>query len=170
MATRRVNLSRAEEEVEILTFTLDNRAEAKQMYPRLVPLIKDFNKDQLHYFKGAFGVNTDDWTPTEDWFLTGLDSGFYLIPIVDGKPAGILNGEMSTSSGVKYLDINTVYVAPPYQRRGLGRAMFLKAKSLGKVEGQEVIFLTVYANNPKAIKFYESVGLRPARINMVGNM
>lgn len=167
MTTRRLNLS-AVEDVTIIAITGDDRNAAKKWYPKLIPLIKDFNKDQLRYFKGAFGVNTDDWSPTESWFLGGLDNGFYLIPVVNDKPVGMLNGVFSTDGGVKYLDINTVYVAPSHQRQGIARAMFLKAKEIGA--GSNVIFLSVYANNPAAIKFYESVGLRAARISMVGNM
>ncbi len=170
MVIRRVNPRMVKEEVEILTFTADNRDAAKAIYPKLVALIKEFNKDQLMYFRKAFKVDTDDWSPTENWFVTGLDNGFYLIPMVGGRPAGMLNGEFSNDGGVKYLDINTVFVLPQYQRRGIGRTMFLQAKEMGKAEGREIIFLTVYANNPNAVKFYESVGLRPARINMVGNI
>ncbi len=72
MAIRRINPRIAKDEIEILTFSANNRDAAKAMYPKLVGMIKEFNKDQLGYFKRAFKVNTDDWSPTEEWFLTGL--------------------------------------------------------------------------------------------------
>ena len=64
------------------------------------------------------------------------------------------------------LYIDDLCVDPKYRRMGVGRALFERAKQLACERGAYNIDLNVWAFNESAIKFYESLGMKPSRMNM----
>ena len=59
------------------------------------------------------------------------------------------------------------YLNDPKDRRmGVGRALFERAKKLAYERGAYNIDLNVWAFNESAIRFYESLGMKPSRMNM----
>lgn len=64
------------------------------------------------------------------------------------------------------LYIDDLCVDPKYRRMGVGRALFERAKQLACERGAYNIDLNVWAFNESAIRFYESLGMKPSRMNM----
>ena len=102
-----------------------------------------------------------------DEFQT-VGSDFYLAR-VDGEIAGYLKlnvGDAQTEyvSG-RTVEIERIYVEGAMQGTGVGKALFEFA--LGKAQDlhAEAIWLGVWEENPKAIRFYEQQGFRPFGIH-----
>lgn len=64
------------------------------------------------------------------------------------------------------LYIDDLCVDPKYRRMGIGRALFERARQLACERGAYNIDLNVWAFNESAIAFYESLGMKPSRMNM----
>ena len=81
---------------------------------------------------------------------------------LDGKLAGYLKLMLDThtesiQSG-KTLQVERIYVEPAMQGRGIGES-FMDFVSLQAQQAQaELIWLSVWKKNPRAVKFYERCG------------
>lgn len=88
--------------------------------------------------------------------------GYYLIPIVENKPAGcmLVLSEWSDWRNAEVLWIHSLYILPYRRSRGVFKVMFeyLKDKVL-KEEGLRGIRLFVDKTNGKARQVYEQVGM-----------
>jgi GNAT superfamily N-acetyltransferase len=56
-------------------------------------------------------------------------------------------------------EIWAIYVAPEYWAAGVGRALWQASRALAVERGATRLSLWVFANNPRARRFYESVGM-----------
>jgi len=95
--------------------------------------------------------------------LRNVESFFYLLNY-GATTAGYLKlniGESQTEMmGQAYMEIERLYLEVAYQRRGIGQTMIEfaldKAKSLDKTK----VWLGVWDQNPRAIRFYEKMGFQ----------
>ena len=85
------------------------------------------------------------------------DRGIWLISELDGQPAGFC-GVAWRKNGV--CELGTMYVEPPAQRRGLGRAMMRRIIELARERGCRSIELDYAAANTKTAAFYAGFGFR----------
>jgi len=75
-----------------------------------------------------------------------------------------------------FLELLEIHVAPPHQRKGLGREMMKEVEQWAQENGFEEIRLWVFQENP-AVSFYERLGYRVlsedflrSRLRMVKNL
>jgi GNAT superfamily N-acetyltransferase len=85
------------------------------------------------------------------------DRGIWLISELDGLPAGFC-GVAWRKDGV--CELGTMYVEPPAQRRGLGRAMMRRIIGLARERGCRSIELDYAVANTKTAAFYAGFGFR----------
>ena len=67
---------------------------------------------------------------------------------------------------IKTLYIDDICVDEAARGKGVGRMLYEYVKEYAKEKGFYNITLNVWECNPTAIKFYESMGLKPQRIGM----
>lgn len=67
---------------------------------------------------------------------------------------------------IKTLYIDDICVDEAARGRGVGRMLYEHVKEYAKEKGFYNITLNVWECNPTAIKFYESMGLKPQKIGM----
>jgi ribosomal protein S18 acetylase RimI-like enzyme len=72
----------------------------------------------------------------------------------------------SILTDIKTLYIDDLCVDSKRRREGIGRALYAAALSLAKESGCYNLTLNVWSCNPDAVRFYESLGLTPQKINM----
>ena len=72
----------------------------------------------------------------------------------------------SILSDIRTLYIDDLCVDENRRREGIGKALYEAALALAKDEKCYNLTLNVWSCNPDAIRFYESVGLVPQKINM----
>ncbi|MEN0642317.1 GNAT family N-acetyltransferase [Alkalicoccobacillus gibsonii] len=88
-------------------------------------------------------------------------SEFYFIYVNDNI-AGYLkvnvDDAQSEQMGSEYFEVERIYIRKDYQNKGLGKDLFEKVLSLAIVHGKKRIWLGVWEENKKAIKFYEKLG------------
>lgn len=78
-----------------------------------------------------------------------------------GRVVGLVNFGPDRDDGAGGLaEVRTIYVLPQYWRRGIGRALMRAAADAVRDAGYPGYFLWVLAENVRARRFYESVGLR----------
>jgi GNAT superfamily N-acetyltransferase len=87
----------------------------------------------------------------------GAGGSFWLIGELDAQPAGFC-GAGWRENGV--CELGAMYVEPPAQRRGLGRAMMQRVIGLARERGCRSIELDYAAANTKTAAFYTSIGFR----------
>ena len=80
------------------------------------------------------------------------------------KHQQILNHAVLTD--IKTLYIDDICVDEAQRGRGVGRMLYEYVKEYAKENGFYNITLNVWECNPTAIKFYESMGLKPQKIGM----
>jgi [ribosomal protein S18]-alanine N-acetyltransferase len=105
----------------------------------------------------------DAWTPEQFWseLAEVPASRYYLVAESDGEVVGYAG--LATAGGDA--DVQTVGVAPGWQRRGAGRALVAALLDEAARRGCERAFLEVRADNAAAIALYarfgfERVGVR----------
>ena len=93
--------------------------------------------------------------------LSNPGSSFYLA-LVCGNPAGYLKlntGNAQTDlCDPKAMEIERIYVQQDYHGKKLGQLLFDKALEVAGNAGVDYIWLGVWENNEKAIRFYEKNG------------
>ena len=88
-----------------------------------------------------------------------LDPGLCLVAELDGRTAGFLLARRWDDDEVGYIDILAVH--PAHQRRGLGTALLQTAFAGFASAGVREAQLGVASDNPRALRLYERVGMRP---------
>ncbi|MFN3131964.1 N-acetyltransferase family protein [Roseibium sp.] len=56
-------------------------------------------------------------------------------------------------------ELETLYVRHHHKRQGIGAALFHRSMETLSAHGHERVFLTVFAHNQSALKFYDALGL-----------
>lgn len=59
---------------------------------------------------------------------------------------------------VKTGELENMYIVPKARRQGVGRALITEVKSWLKTKGSDRMYASAYANNSKAIVFYQANG------------
>ncbi len=67
-------------------------------------------------------------------------------------------------NGLDCIEIERIYALKKYWGKGVGKALMLKMLELTKEQGYQHICLSVYEENPKAIRFYEKFGFKSVGI------
>ncbi len=117
---------------------------------------KDNTEENLkHYLTVAFNVES---------LITQINnpaSEFYFLEI-DGEIAGYFKiniGESQTEiKGADGLELERIYIFQKYQSKGLGGFIINEIKIKAIQKDKKYIWLGVWENNVKAIKFYQKLG------------
>jgi ribosomal protein S18 acetylase RimI-like enzyme len=72
----------------------------------------------------------------------------------------------ATYRNSKYLEISDIGVSPIYRSGGIGRQLLKACEEWGKDHGYQRLFVTSYAKNEKAIKFYKNFGFDEIDISL----
>nr|WP_295933741.1 GNAT family N-acetyltransferase [uncultured Dyadobacter sp.] len=93
--------------------------------------------------------------------LSHPDSQFY-IAWKGGAPVGYLKintGEAQTEPlGETALEIERIYVKNAYHGKNVGQQLYEQALTVARQENKTLLWLGVWEENPKAIRFYEKNG------------
>lgn len=93
--------------------------------------------------------------------LTDKNAEFYFAEI-DGKVIGYLKinfGQSQTEiKDHNALEIERIYVSKDYHGQKIGQNLYHKAIELAKEKNVEYVWLGVWEENPRAIRFYEKNG------------
>lgn len=93
--------------------------------------------------------------------ILNTESSFYLATI-NGEEAGYLKvnwGKAQTEShNLHAFEIERIYVLSQYHGKEIGQAMYDKALNIAKNMNVKYLWLGVWEENPKAIRFYEKNG------------
>jgi diamine N-acetyltransferase len=89
-------------------------------------------------------------------------SAFYFIKTDAGETAGYLKMRWDRSEDFfpdeKALELQRIYFLEPFWGQGLGKTLLSFAENFGHDKGFKWIYLIVWCENHKAIKFYEREG------------
>jgi ribosomal protein S18 acetylase RimI-like enzyme len=83
-----------------------------------------------------------------------------IVGYVAGRPLG------NRPDGLSYFELEQLSVAPPYQRRGLGRKLTQMFISWSIESGADVVAVTTHIGNISALKFYHLLGFRPNNVEL----
>jgi ribosomal protein S18 acetylase RimI-like enzyme len=90
----------------------------------------------------------------------------YLIAEADGTPAGFaMIGEAKSESCFSFerpIELFRFYVDKEWHGRGVARPMMEACENEARARGGKTICLSVWQENPRAIRFYEKIGFRIA--------
>jgi ribosomal protein S18 acetylase RimI-like enzyme len=93
--------------------------------------------------------------------LTDKDAEFYFAEL-DDKVIGYLNANYGQSQtemkGENALEIERIYVQKEFHGKKVGQILYDKAIELAKEKNVEYVWLGVWEQNPRAIRFYEKNG------------
>lgn len=96
--------------------------------------------------------------------LTDKNAEFYFAEL-KGKVIGYLKvniGESQTEIKIKNaLEIERIYVLKEFHGKKVGQILYAKALELAKEKNVENVWLGVWEQNPRAIRFYEKNGFVP---------
>jgi GNAT superfamily N-acetyltransferase len=132
--------------------------------------------DVLVHFNRAMAEETEEKSLVLSSLSAGVraaiddaSKGFYLLAEVGGKPAGslLVTTEWSDWRNAQYWWIQSVYVSPPYRRRGVYKALHRRVERLARSAG-DVCGLRLYvdAGNSAAKSVYERLGMSRSRYLM----
>jgi ribosomal protein S18 acetylase RimI-like enzyme len=93
--------------------------------------------------------------------LANLSSSFFLATAA-GAPVGYLKvnfGNAQTEpQGDDAMEIERIYALAAWHGKGVGEALLKKALSLAREKEMQLVWLGVWEENPKAIRFYQKHG------------
>ncbi len=96
--------------------------------------------------------------------LNDKNAEFYFAEL-DGKVIGYLKvnvGESQTETKIKNaLEIERIYVLKEFHGKKVGQILYEKAIELAKEKNLDNVWLGVWEQNPRAIRFYEKNGFTP---------
>lgn len=99
-----------------------------------------------------------------------------LLAEIEGRPAGMCVFELDENpldpllTSMKRAYINDIVVAEEYRRLGVGTALYRETERIAKSCGAKQIFLTVWAFNEAAQRFYEKLGMSLRAYTMEQNL
>jgi [ribosomal protein S18]-alanine N-acetyltransferase len=121
--------------------------------------------DIMQLENSSFG--SDAWLPETMRSELGSKHTYYLVAHDPSAPdelagyAGLLAPDKSGDA-----DIQTISVAVPFRRRGLGRQLMLALLGEARSRGASFVFLEVRADNPHARALYESLGFEQIAVRV----
>lgn len=86
--------------------------------------------------------------------LSRPDTRRYLVAEIDGAPVGYAGLLVVDTTA----DIQTIGVLPPFEGRGIGRAMLTELLTEARRRGADNVMLEVRADNPRAQQLYTRFG------------
>jgi len=90
----------------------------------------------------------------------------YLIAEVDGEPAGFaMIGEPRSESCSRFpkpIELFRFYVDKSWHGKGIAQPLMAACEQVARSLGGKTICLSVWLENPRAIRFYEKIGFRKA--------
>lgn len=88
----------------------------------------------------------------------------YLIAEIDGNPAGFaMIGQPRSESCSKFeapIELFRFYVDKEWHGKGIAQPMMKECENVARSLGGKTICLSVWLENPRAIRFYEKIGFR----------
>jgi ribosomal protein S18 acetylase RimI-like enzyme len=122
------------------TFGADNTPENMKLY-----LEKSFNREKME----------EELSNPGSWFYFAL---------VDGEVAGYLklngDGAQSDIHDPESLEVERIYIAKAFHGRSIGKAFLDRAMEVAEKLGKKYVWLGVWEENHKALRFYERYGFR----------
>ncbi len=100
--------------------------------------------------------------------VTRDNSYVTLIAEVDGKPVGYLVGaeRRRTYRSLKTAEIDNIGVSPIFRSKGIGKQLVHHFIHWAKSEGFTSLYVNAYDKNVRAIKFYQSLGMKPIDMSL----
>jgi len=93
--------------------------------------------------------------------LANKDSLFYFV-LVDNEPAGYcklnFNAAQTELKKAATAELERIYVLQAFQGKQLGKLLLDKAIAIAKMHHKKILWLGVWENNTKAIRFYQKNG------------
>ena len=127
-------------------------------------------------FNAAMALESENVVLRRDTLLAGVKAAladpakaFYLLALIDGKPAGqlMVTYEWSDWRNGWIWWLQSVYVRPEHRRAGVFRSLYRRLRALAAAQGNvHGLRLYVMRNNAGAKRTYESVGMAPAQYDM----
>ena len=88
----------------------------------------------------------------------GKPNHFFYLAIQDTEPAGYLF--LKDEPALDSIEISRIYVRKPFIGKGAGRLLMETAISFAKTRNKTSLWLGVWEQNHRAIRFYESFGFK----------
>jgi ribosomal protein S18 acetylase RimI-like enzyme len=106
----------------------------------------------------------------EKYFKDNLENpqAICLISEEDSNPVGYIVSspkELSYRKS-KYFEINDMCVLPEYRSQGIGSQLIKRVEQLAKEQGYQRFFVGSYAQNSKAIAFYQKNGFEVVDVGL----
>ena len=73
---------------------------------------------------------------------------------------------VSTVSGDRWGEVDSLYVEPGHRRRGIGRALVARSMDWLAGRGAKPVVVDVLSGNDEAMRLYESFGFRPRTVRL----
>lgn len=118
----------------------------------------------------------DDWTAEDYLFLvkclknTVAAGGLVCGAFLDGRLKGFVSVEPSLFGGTqRYLDLSSIHVSEDLRGKGIGKALFLAAKSWAKEHGAKKLYISAHSA-AESQAFYKAMGCREAEVSHQGHV
>lgn len=129
---------------------------------------------QLHHGwdRTRFFITADVAKGYRWWFEKNLGDREVLLLVaeLEGQVAGYLYGSLEDRDWAKLLDahgaIHDVFVAPPFRKRGIARALMDAARDRFHALGARQLVLYSAAANQEGQALFRSLGYRPTMVEM----
>jgi len=153
------------EEIIYREAVMQDLAELIDMWINLRKEQDDFSPEYKVYKKDFVEI-------TKEYFSKCILSNeqFVLIAESNSKPAGYIMAEVKDFSPPIYdwkkeAQVKNIFVKPEFRGKGIGKELISRAENF---YGKDIDMFTVMVNveNKKAIKFYESSGLKKFNLRM----
>jgi RimJ/RimL family protein N-acetyltransferase len=113
--------------------------------------------------EGKYLFLNDEITDMEEerrWFKHSAKSGMlYLVARVEGKVAGGASLQSKTDKRAHVADFG-IFICDGYRNSGLGTAITKEFIEIARERRVEIIQLSVFANNTRALKVYKKCGFK----------
>jgi L-amino acid N-acyltransferase YncA len=94
------------------------------------------------------------------WFERSVNAGMlYLVAMVEGKVVGGASMQPQTDKRAHVAEFG-IFICNGYRNLGLGTAMLKEFIEIAKKRGFEILQLSVFANNARALNVYKKCGFR----------
>ena len=118
----------------------------------------------------------DDWTEKEYQILisclksTVLSGGLVCAAVCEGKLKGFVSAEAELFGGEEgYCDLSSIHVSEDMRKQGIGRALFLAAKTWAKQKGAKKLYISAHSAI-ESQAFYRSMGCVEANVYHQGHV
>jgi len=114
----------------------------------------------------SFDINTQSVEQRAAWFSHYDDKHPLIVYEIDENVAGYASlSEFRSKEGYKNTCELSVYIAPEYQRRGIGQKLMQHVIQMGKDIGFHTIISAITTDNEVSVRMHEKMGFK-----LCGNM